>query len=59
MASKKAKTPQKLGDLISDFLRTSGVKERDERRLLADAWGQAVGRVRLIEVPLFLCKTGD
>tara|TARA_B100002003_G_C13717202_1_gene359390 strand:- start:242 stop:550 length:309 start_codon:yes stop_codon:yes gene_type:complete len=43
MASKKAKTPHKLGDLISEFLRKSGVKERDERRLLADAWGRAVG----------------
>ena len=43
MASEKAKTPQRLGDLISQFLRTSGVKRRDERRQLADAWCHAVG----------------
>ena len=43
MASERAKTPQRLGDLISDFLRTSGIKKRDERRQLADAWCHAVG----------------
>jgi predicted nucleic acid-binding Zn ribbon protein len=45
MAPERGKTPQRLGDLVSEFLRSSGIKRRDERKQLADAWCHAVGPV--------------
>ncbi len=43
MGSERAKSPQRLGDLISEFLKTSGIRQRGDRKQLADAWSHAVG----------------